>query len=97
MWVVRVNTDLYVSSAGGPKRPWFRHAQDAGNGRIRAGGVEVDVYFAEATPDAQPAVDAAYHEKYDRYGANVVGHVTGPDAYPVTVRLVRANEERNTT
>ena len=97
MWVVRVNTDLYVSSAGGPKRPWFRHAQDAGNGRIRAGGVEVDVYFAEATPDAQPAVDAAYHEKYDRYGANVVGHVTGPDAYPVTVRLVRANEKRNTT
>jgi hypothetical protein len=95
MWVVCANGDLYVRSAGGPKRPWFRHAQATGNGRIRAGGVEVDVHFAEATSDAQRAIDAAYHEKYDRYGANSVGHVTGPDARPVTVRLVPAEDERN--
>jgi hypothetical protein len=93
MWVVCANGDLYVRSAGGPKRPWFRHARTTGNGRIRAGGVEVNVHFAEATPEAQPAIDAAYHEKYDRYGANIVGHVTGPDAYPVTVRLVPAKEK----
>ena len=53
------------------------------------------MHFAEATPDVQPAIDAAYHEKYDRYGANIVGHVTGPDARPVTVRLVPAEDERN--
>src|ERR1019366_3192611 len=61
MWVVCAGGDLYVRSAGGPKRPWFRHAQATGNGRIRAGAVEVDVHFAEATPDAQPTIDAAYH------------------------------------
>lgn len=97
MWVVRANGGLYVRSAGGPKRPWFRHAQATGAGRIRAGGVEVDVQFAEAGPDAQSAIDEAYHEKYDRYGATIVGHVTGPDAYPVTVRLFPAAEGRSLT
>jgi len=33
------------------------------------------------------ALDAAYHEKYDRYGARVVGSVVGPDAATVTLRL----------
>jgi hypothetical protein len=35
-----------------------------------SGGVEVDVRFADAIPDAQPAIDAAYHAKYDRYEAS---------------------------
>ena len=26
MWVVRVAHDIYVRSAGGPDRPWYRHA-----------------------------------------------------------------------
>ena len=95
MWVVRSHGGLYVRSAGGPERPWFRLAQATGNGRIRAGGVEADVRFAEAGPDAHSAIDAAYHEKYDRYGATIVGHVTGPDAHAFTVRLVPATEERS--
>ena len=33
------------------------------------------------------AVDAAYHAKYDRYGPQIVGTVTGPKAGPVTLRL----------
>ncbi len=97
MWVVSVEGDIYVRSAGGPQRPWLRHALATHLGQIRAGGIEADVRFTEATPDAQPAIDAAYHAKYDRYGANIVGHVTGPDAHPVTVRLVPADDERNPT
>lgn len=95
MWVVRADGELYVRSAGGPQRPWFRHAQAAQDGRIRAGGSEVGVRFTDAAPDAQTAIDAAYHAKYDRYGATIVGHVTGPDAYPVTIRLVPDEEKRN--
>jgi hypothetical protein len=26
MWAGRVGDDLYVRSAGGPDRPWYRHA-----------------------------------------------------------------------
>ncbi len=89
MWIVSVGDDLYVRSAGGPDRPWYRHALASGTGRIRAGGIERDVTFADADPGVHDAIDQTYHAKYDRFGPGPVGHVTGPDAHPVTIRLVR--------
>jgi hypothetical protein len=93
MWVVRADGELYVRSAGGPERPWYRHALASRRGSIRADGIEADVRFDEAAPDAQAAIDAAYHAKYDRYGPVIVGHVTGPGAHAVTVRLLPAEED----
>jgi hypothetical protein len=93
MWVVRANGDLYVRSAGGTRRPWYRHALASRRGRVQAGGTEADVSFAGAAPDAQAAIDIAYHAKYDRYGPAIVGHVTGPSAHVVTIRLLPDNEE----
>ena len=89
MWMVRVGDDLYVRSAGGPDRPWYRHALAADTGRIRAGGFERDVAFAEADPSVHDAIDDAYHAKYDRYGPGPVGAVTGPAVHQVAIRLVR--------
>ncbi len=94
MWVVRVDHELYVRSAHGSDNPWYRRAVASGAGRIRAGGAEREVEFAEASPTAQDAIDAAYHAKYDRYGTGIVGHVTGADAHAVTVRLARAAPEK---
>ena len=74
-------------------RPWYRHALASGRGRVQAGGTEADVSFAGAAPDAQAAIDSAYHAKYDRYGPAIVGHVTGPSAHAVTIRLLPDNEE----
>jgi hypothetical protein len=88
MWVVRAGDELYVRSAYGPENPWYRRAMASGRGRIRAGGVEREVTFADAAPDAHAAIDAAYHAKYDRYGPGIVATVVGPDAEAVTVRLV---------
>jgi hypothetical protein len=88
IWVVRVGDDLYVRSAYGPNNPWFRRAKASGAGRIRAGGVELDVTFAEAAAGAHEAIDKAYHAKYDRYGPAIVGTVVGDRAAPVTIRLV---------
>jgi len=88
MWVVRVGDDIYVRSAGGPDRPWYRHARASGAGRIRAGGVERDVTFSDAELGAHTAIDVAYHAKYDHYGPTIVGSVVGPGAEAVTVRLV---------
>lgn len=90
MWVVRVGDDLFVRSAGGPDRPWYRHALSSGSGHIRAGGVDADVTFAAAPADANDTVDSAYHAKYDSYGPAIVGHVTGQAAHSVTVRLSKA-------
>jgi hypothetical protein len=93
VWVVRAGDDLYVRSAYGPNNPWFVRAKASGTGRIRAGGLERDVPFAEAAPDAHAAIDAAYHAKYDRHGPAIVGTVVGKHAEAVTIRLLpRGNE-----
>ena len=88
MWVVRVDDELYVRSAYGANNPWFRRAKASGVGRIRAGGVERDVTFAEPAPDVHPNIDATYRGKYDRYGPAIVGTVVGSPAHAVTIRLV---------
>ena len=88
MWVVRVGDNLYVRSAGGPERPWYRRALASGTGRIRACGVEADVTFGQTASDAHQAIDAAYHAKYDSYGPRIVGSVLGLDAHRVTIQLV---------
>src|SRR6478609_7074948 len=88
MWVVRAGDDLYIRSACGPGNPWYRRATASGAGRIRAGGIERDVSFAQAAAETQDGIDAAYHARYDRYGPRIAGFVTGPGAPSVTVRLV---------
>jgi hypothetical protein len=88
MWVVQAGDGLYVRSAYGPDNPWYRRAAASGAGRIRGGGIERDVSFARAAPEAQGDIDAAYHAKYHQYGPRIVGSVTGSGAYDVTVRLV---------
>jgi hypothetical protein len=88
MWVVRAGDGLYVRSAYGPDNPWFRRAKASGAGRVRAGGLERDVVFAEPDPSVHAAIDAAYHAKYDRHGPEIVGTVVGPGAQAVTIELV---------
>lgn len=88
IWVVRAGDELYVRSAHGSTNPWFRRAKAARVGRVRAGGLERDVTFADADPDAHAGIDAAYHAKYDRYGPAIVGTVVGDHAAPVTIRLL---------
>jgi hypothetical protein len=78
IWGVRSGDDIYVRSAHGPENGWFRRAKARGTGRIRAGDVERDVQFTETAADVDPAVDQAYHVKYDSYGQQYVGPVTGP-------------------
>jgi hypothetical protein len=90
MWVVRAGDSPYVRSAYGPANPWYRRATAAGEGRVRAGGVEREVTFAPADAAVQGDIDSAYHAKYDRYGAQIVGSVTGPEAHAVTIRLHKA-------
>jgi hypothetical protein len=92
MWIVRVEDELYVRSAGGQDRPWYRHALGTGTGRIRTGGVERDDNFDSADTAIHDAIDASYHAKYYHYGPDPVSHVTGPDAHAVTVRLVRTDD-----
>jgi len=88
IWVVRVGDDVYIRSMSSAGTPWYRRAKASGVGRIKAGGVERDVTFAEAAPDVHASIDTAYHTKYDRYGPGPVDPVVGPGAAPVTLRLL---------
>jgi hypothetical protein len=88
IWAVRAGDDVFVRSAYGHDNPWFQRAMRSGRGRIRAGGVERDVTFEVPGADVADAVTAAYHAKYDRYGASIVGTVVSPEAVRSTL-LVR--------
>ncbi len=88
VWVVRHGDDLYVRSWRGRTAAWFRGTQDRQEGRIRAGGVEKDVTFAEVDHGLDEAIDVAYRTKYRRYDARFVDPMVAPEARAATIKLV---------
>ena len=87
MWVVRHGDDLYVRSVYGRGSNWFQGTQDRHEGHIEAGGVDKDVLFIE-TEEANDEIDVAYRTKYQRYPADYVDPMAGPEARAATIRLV---------
>jgi len=88
IWVVRVGDDLYVRSMYGRTGGWFPATQVRHQGHIRAGGVDKDVTFADADPALNDTIDAAYRDKYRRYGDRIIGGVVNPEARAATIKLV---------
>lgn len=88
VWFVRVGDEIYVRSAYGPANGWYRRAAESGLGRVRVAGVERDVAFEGPGPGIEGELNDAYHAKYDRYGARMVGTVVSADAARSTLRLV---------
>jgi hypothetical protein len=89
MWVVRDGDDLYVRSMHGRAGAWFRGTQTRRQGHIRSGSVEKDVTFVIDTDSAlNDRIDAAYRDKYRRYGDRIVGGVVNPASRESTIKLV---------
>jgi hypothetical protein len=88
IWVVRAGDDLYVRSMYGRTGGWFPGTQVRHEGHIRAGGVDKDVSFTNADPALNDQIDAAYREKYRRYGERIIGGVVNPEARAATIKLV---------
>jgi hypothetical protein len=88
VWVVRDGDSLYLRSVKGPAGAWFRGAEESHEGRIRAGGVEKDVTFVDASHDVDDKVDAAYRAKYQRYAGSILNSVLTPQARSATFNLV---------
>jgi hypothetical protein len=88
IWVVRVGDDLYVRSMYGRAGGWFPATQVRHQGHIRAGGIDKDVSFADADSTLNDAIDAAYRDKYRRYGDRIIGSVVNPAARAATIKLM---------
>ena len=88
IWFVRLGDDLYVRSAYGYDNPWFQRALASRDGRIRVGGMERDVTFVAPGAEVADDLNAAYHAKYDRHGARIVGTVVSPEAMRSTLKVV---------
>jgi hypothetical protein len=88
IWIARLGDELYVRSAYGPDNGWYRRARASRAGTIQAGGRTADVAFEDADPGLTEQLHAAYHAKYDRYGARIVATVVSDDAAEATLRLV---------
>jgi hypothetical protein len=87
IWVIRHSDDLYVRSVYGRTSSWFRGVQVRHEGRIRAGGVDKDVFLVE-TDDMNDQIDTAYRAKYHRYAESIVSSIISPEARAATLKLV---------
>lgn len=85
IWVVRVGDQVYVRSYRGPGGAWYRYASEAGQARVRAGGVELDVTAEHPAHDVDDTVDAAYRAKYARFGRTYLDPMLAAKA--ATLRL----------
>jgi hypothetical protein len=88
VWAVRHGDDIYVRSVRGKDGAWFRGVQQTKEGRIRVGGVEKDVSFAEAGHDVEGEIDGAYRTKYRRYAGRILNSILTPEARSTTIKLV---------
>jgi hypothetical protein len=88
IWVARHGDDLYIRCVGGRSGPWFRGTQERHEGRLRAGGVQQDVTFADADAGIADEIDAAYRAKYRRYAGSILNSVLTPGARAATLKLV---------
>ncbi len=88
VWVVRHGDDLYLRSVRGRSGHWFRGTRERHEGRIRAGGVQQDVTFADAGHDMDDEVDGAYRAKYRRYAGSILNSVLTPEARSTTIKLL---------
>jgi len=88
IWAVRHGNDVFVRSVRGRSAHWFRGTQDRHEGRIRAGGVQLDVTFVDADHNLDDEVDTAYRAKYRRYAGSILNSVLTPEARSTTIKLV---------
>lgn len=87
IWIARAGDGLYIRSAYTRTAAWYRGTQVRNEGRIKAGGIEKDITFAQVDPGLNDAIDAAFRTKYGRHGAQYVNMVLTEEARFTTLGL----------
>jgi hypothetical protein len=89
IWIVRVGDDLYVRSYKGRTGLWYQHLARSHQGRISVGDLESEVAAEDPGEHVTADVDAAYAEKYARYGDSYIQAMTAPEVTATTLRLAK--------
>lgn len=90
IWVVCVGERVYVRTWHRRDTGWFGNVLRSGRARIRVPGVESDVAVedtGEGSPALRADIDAAYRDKYRRYGRTSVDSMVAAAAAAATLRL----------
>jgi hypothetical protein len=64
IWSVVVGGEVYARAYNGTASRWHRSAMEQRAGRIRAGGLDLEVAFTPVEGEINNRIDAAYSEKY---------------------------------
>lgn len=90
IWVVCVDSGVYVRAYRGSKSAWFRRMQLRHEGWISAGGVTEGVRLVGVGGDdaLNDLIDAAYRSKYAKYGPTYVNPMTAQPVRVTTMKLV---------
>lgn len=89
IWVVRHGDAVYVRSFRGEDAVWYRSIRARRAARISAGGVDADVsVIGVADDDLNAEIDAAYRDKYGRYGPRFLDPMVSATARATTSKLV---------
>ncbi|GIE36103.1 hypothetical protein Ait01nite_091480 [Actinoplanes italicus] len=95
VWVIADGDDLYLRSAYGTSSAWYRRALTQRQGRIDAGGIDIEVTFTPVDDAAiNDRIDAGYRTKYRRYGASYVDRMVAPQARHATLKISPRQESR---
>ncbi|QHC58723.1 DUF2255 family protein [Rathayibacter sp. VKM Ac-2760] len=87
IWVVRVDNALYVRSFRGADARWYRRVTSRGAATAVSAGLAFDVDIHPVGEELRDRIDAAYREKYGRYGAAYLTPMTAKAAVDTTLRL----------
>ena len=93
IWVVCVGDQVFVRTWYRRDTGWFAQALTSGRARIRVAGLEAAVTVVDVGADGgqRAAIDAAYDEKYGRYGRPTVERMVSEAAAATTLRLSRVH------
>jgi hypothetical protein len=85
IWTVVVDGSVFIRSADGPDKPWFRAARNRGAGRLQVGDASFAVTFHPADELDQSSIEAEYRRKYRHRPAYNINRAAGSRA---TLRLL---------
>lgn len=87
IWVVRVESDLYIRSVKGAEGKWYQYVTELNEARIEAGGISKEVTLTKADDGKTAEIDNAYLSKYSGYGETIVESTLTPKAREATLKI----------